>query len=119
METLLNCLCRRIHTEYCMLCFSVPGYLLPGEEGGEGKVVHSRRGRMALRGAHMEEGQDLFPNLTGLSVRPEGSFKSSGSSSDSMAAGYSGPPEGRETISQPGSHPSHPSSIYNILTCWV
>lgn len=31
---------------YCMGVFP----LLPGEEGGEGKVVHSRRGRVALRG---------------------------------------------------------------------
>lgn len=30
--------------------------LLPGEEGGEGKVVHSRRGRVAMRGAQTEEG---------------------------------------------------------------
>lgn len=75
-------------------CFS--GLLLPGEEGGEGKVVHSRRGRVAMRGAHTEEGQALFLNLTGASVRPEGSFKSSGSSSDSMAAGYSCAPEERE-----------------------
>ncbi len=58
--------------------------------------MHSRRGRVALRGAQIEEGQDLFPNLTGPSVRPEGSFKSSGSSNDSMAAGYSCPPEERE-----------------------
>lgn len=27
-----------------------------GEEGGDGKVVHIRRGRMALRGAQTEEG---------------------------------------------------------------
>lgn len=70
---------------------------LPGEEGGEGKVVHSRRGRVAPRGAQIDEGQALFPNLTGPSVRPEGSFRSSGSSTDSMAAGCFCPPEGRET----------------------
>lgn len=32
----------------CCVCF--PDKCLPGEEGGEGKVVHSRRGRVALRG---------------------------------------------------------------------
>lgn len=63
------------------------GHVLPGEEGGEGKVVHSRRGRVTLRGAQIEEVQALFPNLTGLSMRPEGSFKSSGSSNDTMADG--------------------------------
>lgn len=31
------------------------GHVLPGEEGGEGKVVHSRRGRVTLRGAQIEE----------------------------------------------------------------
>lgn len=91
-----------------MLCFCVPGHLLPGEEGGEGKVVHSRRGLEALRGAQMEEGQALFPSLTGPSVRPEGSFKSSGSSSDSMAAGYSCSPEERE---QSGLHKLRPKTV--------
>lgn len=73
-----------------------PWTSLPGEEGGEGKVEQSRRGRVALRGAQMEEGHALFPNLSGPFVRPEGSFKSSGSSSDSMAAGYCCPPGKRE-----------------------
>lgn len=50
-------------------------------------MVHSRRGRVMLRGAQIEEGQALFPNLTGPPIRPEGSFKSSGSSNDTMAAG--------------------------------
>lgn len=62
------------------------GEVLPGEGGGDGKVVYSRRGRVVLRGAQIEEGQALFPSRTGLSVRPEGSFKSNGSSNDSMAA---------------------------------
>lgn len=70
---------------------------LPGEEGGEGKVVQSRRGRVVPSGAQIDEGQALFPNLTGPSVRPEGSFRSSGSSTDSMAAGCFCPPEERET----------------------
>lgn len=56
----------------------------PGEEGGEGKV-YIRRGRVLGRGVQMEEAHALFPNLTGPSVRPEGSFKSSGSSKDTMA----------------------------------
>lgn len=60
------------------------GQVLPGEEGGEG---NSRRGRVTLRGAQIEEVQALFPNLTGPSMRPEGSFKSSGSSNETMAAG--------------------------------
>lgn len=34
----------------------------------------------------MEEKQGLFPSLTGQSLRPEGNFKSSGSSRDSIAA---------------------------------
>lgn len=66
--------------------------------------MHSRRGLEALRGAQMEEGQALFPSLTGPSVRPEGSFKSSGSSSDSMAAGYSCSPctlNSSQTVYQP------------------
>lgn len=73
-----------------------PGLFLPGEEGGEGKAVHSRRGCVAMSGAQADEGQALFLNLTGPSARPEGSFKSRGSSNDSMAAGYSCPPEKRE-----------------------
>lgn len=50
--------------------------------------MHSRRGRTALRGGQVEDGQALFPNLTGPSVRPEGSFKSSGSSNDNMASAH-------------------------------
>lgn len=49
-----------------------------GEEGGDGNVEHSRRGRAMQKGAEIDEGHALF--LTG-------SFKSSGSSNDSMAAG--------------------------------
>lgn len=75
------------------LVVSFPGWLLPGEEGGDGKVVQSRRGRAAMKGVQTEGGQVLFPNLTRPSVLPEGSFKSSGSSKDSMAAAYSCPPE--------------------------
>lgn len=70
--------------------------LLPGEEGGDGKVVYIRRGRVALRGAQIEE-EVLFPNLTGPSIRPEGSFKSNGSSNDNMASGCSSPPVERKT----------------------
>lgn len=53
-----------------------------GEEGGEGKVVYIRRGRVVLRGAQMDE--VLFRNLNGTSVRPEGSFKSRGSSDENI-----------------------------------
>lgn len=59
----------------------------PGEEGGEGKVAHSRRGRVTARGEQMEEEKGLFPSLIGPSLRPEGNFKSSGSSRDNMAVG--------------------------------
>lgn len=62
------------------------GPFVPGEEGGDGKVAHSSRGRVTARGGQTEEGQGLFPSLTGPSLRPEGSFKSSGSSRDNMAA---------------------------------
>lgn len=70
--------------------------LLPGEEGGEGKVAYRRRGRVALRGAQMEEGHALFPDLSGPSVRLEGTFKSRGSSTDSMAADRCSAPESTE-----------------------
>lgn len=67
------------------------GSFVPGEEGGEGKVAHSSRGRVTAAGGQMEEKHGLFPSLTGPSLRPEGNFRSSGSSRDSIAAagGYS------------------------------
>lgn len=54
-------------------------------------MVHSSRGRVTAVGGQTEEKQVLFPSLTGQSLRPEGNFKSSGSSRDSIAAagGYS------------------------------
>lgn len=70
------------------LYLSVPGLRLPGEEGGEGNGVHCSRGREALGGAHVEEGKGLFPSITEPRARPEGSFKSSGSSSESMTAAF-------------------------------
>lgn len=51
---------------------------------------------MALRGAQMEEGHALFPDLSGPSVRLEGTFKSRGSSTDSMAADRCSAPESTE-----------------------
>lgn len=50
-------------------------------------MAHSSRGRVTAIGGQMEEKQGLFPSLTGPSLRPEGNFKSSGSSRDSIAAG--------------------------------
>lgn len=47
-------------------------------------MVHCRRGRVIASGAQMEEGKALFPNSTGRSVLPDGSFRSSGSSRDAM-----------------------------------
>ena len=57
----------------------------PGEEGGEGKAVRRRRWRAALSGAQMEAEQLLLPALGCPLVRPDGSFRSRGSSNDSMA----------------------------------
>lgn len=50
-------------------------------------MAHSSRGRVTATGGQTEEKQGLFPSLTGPSLRPEGNFKSSGSSRDSIAAG--------------------------------
>ena len=60
-------------------------WVSPGEEGGEGKAVRKRRWRAALSGAQMEAEQVLLPALRCPSVLPEGSFRSRGSSKDSMA----------------------------------
>lgn len=59
-----------------------------GEEGGDGKVVHCSRGCLVLTWAQIEEGQLLFPSIAGPCVRPEGSFRSSGSSTENIAADY-------------------------------
>lgn len=53
-------------------------------------MEHSSRGLVTAIWGQMEEKKGLFPSLTGLSLRPEGNFKSSGSSRDSIAdGGYS------------------------------
>lgn len=49
--------------------------------------MHSSRGRVTAIGGQTEEKQGLFPSLTAPSLRPEGNFRSSGSSRDSIAAG--------------------------------
>lgn len=58
--------------------------------------MHCSRGREALRGPHVEEGKVLFPSITEPRVLPEGSFKSSGSSSESIMAAFRCPSEKRK-----------------------
>lgn len=50
-------------------------------------MAHSSRGRVTPIGGQTEEKQGLFPSRTGPSLRPEGNFRSSGSSRDSIAGG--------------------------------